>query len=48
MCHFLQNFRNCFDAFYLSHEINFRKPDAAIYEFVLKKHDLNPGGMPVY
>ena len=39
---FFKEFRKCFDAFYLSHEINFRKPDAAIYEFVLKKHDLNP------
>lgn len=39
---FFEEFRNCFDAFYLSHEINFRKPDAAIYEYVLNKHDLNP------
>ncbi len=39
---FFKEFRNCFDAFYLSHEINFRKPDAAIYEFVLKEHDLKP------
>lgn len=39
---FFSEFKDCFDAFYLSHEINFRKPDAAIYEFVLKKHDLNP------
>ncbi len=35
-------FKNCFDAFYLSHEINFRKPDPAIYKFVAEKHDLNP------
>ncbi len=39
---FYEEFRNCFDAFYLSHEINFRKPDAAIYEFVLAKHALKP------
>lgn len=39
---FFNDFKNCFDAFYLSHEINFRKPDAEIYEFVLKKHDLKP------
>lgn len=39
---FFEDFRKCFDAFYLSHEINFRKPDAEIYEFVLKKHDLKP------
>lgn len=39
---FFEEFKNCFDAFYLSHEINFRKPDAEIYEFVLDKHDLKP------
>ncbi len=40
---FFEDFKNCFDAFYLSHEINFRKPDAAIYKFVLDAHDLIPG-----
>lgn len=35
-------FKNCFEAFYLSHEINFRKPNADIYEFVLQKHQLQP------
>ena len=39
---FFDKFKNCFDAFYLSHEINLRKPDSNIYEFVLKKHNLNP------
>lgn len=39
---FFENFKNCFDAFYLSHEINLRKPDANIYEFVLEKHNLSP------
>ncbi|HSI68702.1 MAG TPA: HAD family phosphatase, partial [Gillisia sp.] len=39
---FFDDFKNCFDAFYLSHEINFRKPDAEIYKFVLQKHDLKP------
>ena len=39
---FFENFKNCFDAFYLSHEINLRKPDANIYEFVLEKHKLSP------
>ncbi|PKD20251.1 haloacid dehalogenase [Salegentibacter salinarum] len=39
---FFEDFKACFDAFYLSHEINFRKPDAEIYEFVLEKHDLKP------
>ncbi|MFN4763895.1 HAD family hydrolase [Gillisia sp. Q332] len=39
---FFGKFRNCFDAFYLSHEINLRKPDSNIYEFVLKMHNLSP------
>ena len=39
---FFNDFKNCFDAFYLSHEINFRKPDANIYEFVLNNHQLMP------
>lgn len=39
---FFEDFKACFDAFYLSHEINFRKPDAGIYEFVLKESNLNP------
>ncbi|MGM1056817.1 MAG: HAD family hydrolase [Bacteroidota bacterium] len=39
---FFDKFKNCFDAFYLSHEINLRKPDSNIYEFVLKKHNLSP------
>lgn len=40
---FFEEFQTLFDAFYLSHEINFRKPDPEIYEFVLKKHNLKPG-----
>ncbi|MGM0934756.1 MAG: HAD family hydrolase [Bacteroidota bacterium] len=39
---FYEDFKACFDAFYLSHEINFRKPDSEIYEFVLNKHELQP------
>ncbi|WP_339609100.1 HAD family phosphatase [uncultured Planktosalinus sp.] len=35
-----EQFKNCFDAFYLSHEINLRKPDAAIYQIILKNHKL--------
>ncbi|WBU89415.1 HAD-IA family hydrolase [Cellulophaga omnivescoria] len=35
-------FKNCFEQFYLSHLINFRKPNAAIYEFVLKENNLKP------
>ncbi len=33
-------FKNSFEQFYLSHEINLRKPDAEIYEFVLDKNGL--------
>ena len=33
-------FKNCFDQFYLSHEIKLRKPDHSIYEFVLIKNNL--------
>lgn len=40
---FFDEFTNCFDAFYLSQEINLRKPDASIFEFVIQKHDLIPG-----
>lgn len=39
---FFEEFKNCFDAFYLSQEINLRKPDADIYHYVLQKHDLKP------
>ncbi|GGX28666.1 HAD family hydrolase [Aquimarina muelleri] len=35
-------FKSCFDAFYLSHEINLRKPEIDIFKFVLKEHQLNP------
>lgn len=37
---FFEDFKSCFDAFYLSHEINLRKPNLDIYEFVLNKHEL--------
>lgn len=33
-------FKNCFDAFYLSHEIGLRKPDKAIFEFVLNENQI--------
>lgn len=39
---FFKEFKACFDAFYLSNEINFRKPDHSIFEFVIEKHQLNP------
>lgn len=37
---FYNEFKNCFEQFYLSHEINFRKPDSEIYEFVLNQNNL--------
>ena len=39
---FYEDFKNCFDKFYLSHEIQLRKPDTNIYEFVLKENKLKP------
>lgn len=35
-----QRFQNCFEKFYLSHEIKMRKPDTVIYDFVLKENNL--------
>ena len=37
---FYQEFKNNFEQFYLSHEINLRKPDSEIYEFVLNENNL--------
>jgi len=31
-----------FDVVYFSHEINMRKPDAEIFQFVLEENNLNP------
>jgi putative hydrolase of the HAD superfamily len=39
---FYEEFKNCFDAFYLSHEIHLRKPNRDIYEFVLNKNSIKP------
>lgn len=39
---FYEEFKACFDWFFLSHEINLRKPNANIYEFVLKTTNTNP------
>ncbi len=35
-------FENCFEKFYLSHEIHLRKPNANIYEYVLQEDNLDP------
>ena len=37
---FYKDFKNCFDVFYLSQEINLRKPNNDIFEFVLKENTL--------
>ncbi|MEP5339486.1 MAG: HAD family phosphatase [Algibacter sp.] len=37
---FYNAFKDCFDAFYLSHEINLSKPNKDIYEFVLNTNSL--------
>lgn len=37
---FYNDFKTCFEQFYLSHEINFRKPDTEIYKFVLNENNL--------
>jgi putative hydrolase of the HAD superfamily len=39
---FYEDFKNCFNKFYLSHEIQLRKPDTSIYNFVLEENNLNP------
>ena len=39
---FYQEFKQCFDAFYLSHEIHLRKPNRDIYNYVLNQHQLIP------
>lgn len=33
-------FKNCFEKFYLSHELNLRKPEPAIFEYVLNSNNL--------
>jgi len=34
-------FKNCFDQFYLSHEIHLRKPDLNIYNYVINQNNLS-------
>jgi len=35
-------FKACFSDFYLSHEIQLRKPNKNVFEFILKNHNLEP------
>jgi len=37
-----QEFKNCFEQFYLSHEIHFRKPYKDIFQYVLNENKLLP------
>ncbi|WP_179349729.1 HAD family hydrolase [Winogradskyella pacifica] len=37
---FFDEFKNCFDKFYLSQEIHLRKPNTDIFEFVLEQNNL--------
>ena len=38
---FFEEFKSCFDVFYLSQQIHFRKPNTDIFEFVLNENKLN-------
>ncbi|TPN82095.1 HAD family hydrolase [Aquimarina algicola] len=38
---FYEEFKSCFDAFYLSHEIQLRKPEVEVFNFILRKHQLS-------
>jgi putative hydrolase of the HAD superfamily len=39
---FYRDFYQCFEKVYFSYELGMRKPDAAIFEFVIKEHNLSP------
>ncbi len=39
---FFNEFKSCFDQFYLSQEIGLRKPNSEIYQFVLQQNKLIP------
>ncbi len=39
---FYEDFKNCFDQFYLSQEIQLRKPNKDIFDFVLESNNLKP------
>tara|TARA_R110000751_G_scaffold7805_2_gene31425 strand:+ start:6550 stop:7161 length:612 start_codon:yes stop_codon:yes gene_type:complete len=39
---FYDEFKNAFDKFYLSHEIQLRKPNKDIFQFVLNENNLKP------
>lgn len=39
---FFSDFYQCFEKVYFSHELGLRKPEATIFNYVIKKHDLSP------
>jgi len=39
---FFSDFYQCFEKVYYSFEMGMRKPDPAIFNYILKKHDLSP------
>lgn len=39
---FFSDFYQCFEKVYYSYEMGMRKPDAAIYSYIINKHDLSP------
>jgi len=39
---FFSDFYQCFEKVYFSHELGLRKPEAAIFNHVIKTHDLSP------
>lgn len=39
---FYEDFKNCFDQFYLSQEIHLRKPNRDIFDYVLDNNNLKP------
>lgn len=39
---FYEEFKDCFNQFYLSHQINLSKPNKDIFEFVINKNNLIP------
>jgi FMN phosphatase YigB (HAD superfamily) len=40
---FSRDFYQCFEKVYYSYEMGKRKPDKNVFEYIIRKHDLNPG-----
>jgi len=40
---FARDFYKCFEKVYYSYELGMRKPDKAVFEYLIRKHDLRPG-----